>query len=190
MPLLKISLKPVFPLSPISLWQISFRMSTKVITRRRVVTVNIPTDDRILVTCVCILSDLSYLDFIVHHCKWQIIDGYDNKKNHSHNCVSAFSFLFWYKPGLQHTYDVFCQLRKTFFNLYTVHYNDVIMGAIPSQITSLTIVYSTVYADADQRKHQRPASLAFVRGIHRDRWIPRTNGQYPGKCFHLMTSSW
>ena len=22
------------------------------------------------------------------------------------------------------------------------------------------------------------------------RWIPRTNGQYRGKCFHLMTSSW
>ena len=41
------------------------------------------------------------------------------------------------------------------------------MGAIASQITSLTIVYSTVYSDADQRKHQSPASLAFVRGIHR-----------------------
>ena len=30
------------------------------------------------------------------------------------------------------------------------YYNDVIMGAISSQITSLTIVYSTVYSDADQ----------------------------------------
>ena len=58
-----------------------------------------------------------------------------------------------------------------------VHYGDVIMGAIASQITSLTIVYSTVYSDADQRKHQSSASLAFVRGIHRDRWILRTNGQ-------------
>ena len=26
-------------------------------------------------------------------------------------------------------------------------------------------------------------------GIHRDRWIPRTKGQFRGKCFHLMTSS-
>ena len=50
---------------------------------------------------------------------------------------------------------------------YWPHYNDVIMGAIASQITSLTIVYSTVYSDADQRKHQSSASLAFVRGIHR-----------------------
>ena len=41
------------------------------------------------------------------------------------------------------------------------------MGAIASQITSLTIVYSTIYSDADQRKHQSSASMAFVRGIHR-----------------------
>ena len=47
------------------------------------------------------------------------------------------------------------------------HYDDVTMGAIASQITSLTIVYSTVYSDADQRKHQSSASLTFVRGIHR-----------------------
>ena len=47
------------------------------------------------------------------------------------------------------------------------HYNDVIMGAIASQITSLTIVYSAVYSGIDQRKHQSSASLAFVRGIHR-----------------------
>ena len=70
------------------------------------------------------------------------------------------------------------------------HYNDVIMTKIASQITSLTVVYSIVYSEADQRKHQSSASLAFVWGIHRDRWIPRTKGQLRGKCFHLMTSSW
>ena len=48
-----------------------------------------------------------------------------------------------------------------------VHYDAVIVGAMASQITSRTIVYSTVYSDADQRKHQSSASLAFVRGIHR-----------------------
>ena len=47
------------------------------------------------------------------------------------------------------------------------HHNDVIMGAIAFHITSLMIVYSTVYSDADQRIHQSSASLAFVRGIHR-----------------------
>ena len=56
------------------------------------------------------------------------------------------------------------------------HYTDVIMIARASQITSLMIVYSTVYSGADQRKHESSApSLAFVRGIHR--WIPRTKGQ-------------
>ena len=41
------------------------------------------------------------------------------------------------------------------------------MSKMASQITSLTIVYSTVYSGADQRKHQSSASLVFVRGIHR-----------------------
>ena len=58
------------------------------------------------------------------------------------------------------------------------------MGAIASQITSLTIVYSTVYSDADQRKHQNSASLAFVWGIHRGpvnsphKW-PVTRNMFP-----------
>ena len=47
------------------------------------------------------------------------------------------------------------------------HYNDVIMSAMASQITSLTIVYSTVYSRRRSKKHQSSASLAFVRGIHR-----------------------
>ena len=36
------------------------------------------------------------------------------------------------------------------------------MGVMVSQITSLTIVYSTVYSGADQRKHQSSALLAFA----------------------------
>ena len=46
------------------------------------------------------------------------------------------------------------------------HYIKVIMSVTASQITSLTIVYSTVDSGADQRKHQSSASLAFLRGIH------------------------
>ena len=62
---------------------------------------------------------------------------------------------------------------------HLAHYSDVIhvMAAMASQITSLTIVYSTVYAGVDQSKHQSSVPLAIVWGIHRDRWIPRTNGQ-------------
>ena len=33
----------------------------------------------------------------------------------------------------------------------TMHYSEVIMGTMSSQITSLTIVYSTVYSGADKK---------------------------------------
>ena len=49
-----------------------------------------------------------------------------------------------------------------------------VTGPLCGEFTSLTIVYSTVYSDADQWKHKSSASLAFVRGIHRSRWIPHT----------------
>ena len=58
-----------------------------------------------------------------------------------------------------------------------IHHSDVIMGAMASQITSLTIVYSTVYSGEYQRKHQSSASLAFVRGIHR--WPVNSPHKWP-----------
>ena len=93
-------------------------------------------------------------------------------------CSDMCRLMTWYLISI-------LKVRTAWF-----HYHVVIMGTIASQITSITIVYSTVYSDADQRKHQSSASLAFVRRIHRDRWIPRTKGQLRGKCFHLMTSSY
>ena len=58
-----------------------------------------------------------------------------------------------------------------------IHYNGVIMGAMASQITSLTIVYSTIYSDAEQTKHQNSASLAFVRRIRR--WPVNSPHKWP-----------
>ena len=65
------------------------------------------------------------------------------------------------------------------------------MGTIASEITSLTIVYTIIYSDADQRKHQTSTSLAFVRGIHRG----PVNGEFTAQMasnaaffFHLMMS--
>ena len=55
------------------------------------------------------------------------------------------------------------------------HYIDVMMGAMASQVTSLTIVDSSIYSGRSKkiwtwtwtwRKHQSSASLIFVRGIH------------------------
>ena len=45
-------------------------------------------------------------------------------------------------------------------------HTDVTMGAMAFQITSLTIVCSTVYSGANQRKYQSSTSLDFVRGIY------------------------
>ena len=80
--------------------------------------------------------------------------------------VAGF-YLYVYAPGLLHWHcDKHSARLKWPYNR-KMHYDDVIMGAIASQTTSLTIVYSTVYSDGDQRKYQSSASLAFVRGIHR-----------------------
>ena len=60
---------------------------------------------------------------------------------------------------------------------FPFHYSDVTMGAMGSQITSLMIVYSTVYSGADLRKYQSSSSLAFVRGIHR--WPMNSPHKWP-----------
>ena len=62
----------------------------------------------------------------------------------------------WYTP-----------LIITSVNPRSYHYSDVILRAMASQITGVSMVYSTICSGSDQRKHQRSASLAFVRGIHR-----------------------
>ena len=72
------------------------------------------------------------------------------------------------------------------------HYDDVIMGTLAYQITSLTIVYSTVYSGADQSKHQSSESLAFVWGIHRGpvnsphKW-PVTRKMFPSDDVIMIT---
>ena len=62
--------------------------------------------------------------------------------------------------SVEQSWVVNCGMRNAY-------HSDVIMSATASQITGISIVYSKVCSGADQRKHQSPASLAFVRGIHR-----------------------
>ena len=63
----------------------------------------------------------------------------------------------------RHTGRVITHIRvnNTVHKATVLHYNDVIMSAMASQITSITTVYSTVYS---QRKYQSSTSLAFVWG--------------------------
>ena len=91
-----------------------------------------------------------------------------------HENIFVFSVISWHWEGT---------------GCLFYHYTDVIMKALASQITSLMIVYSTVYSGADQRKHQRCTSLAFVRGIHQWPVNSLHKGPVMWKMFHLMTSS-
>ena len=63
--------------------------------------------------------------------------------------------------------DNACNKANLILTTNNNHYDDVIMDSIASQITSLTIVYSTFHSGADQSKHQSSASLAFVWEIQR-----------------------
>ena len=56
-----------------------------------------------------------------------------------------------------------------------IYYSDVILSAMASQISSPTIVYSTVYLGADKKTH--PRHWPFLGEFAGDRWIPRTKGQ-------------
>ena len=64
----------------------------------------------------------------------------------------------------------------------SLHYNDIIMSAMVSGITSLMIVYSTVCSSSDQRKHQSSTTLAYVRGIHQ--WL--VNSPHKGSVTRKM----
>ena len=71
------------------------------------------------------------------------------------------------------------------------------MGAMPSQITSLTIVDLTVYTDADQRKRESSALLAICAAnsavpgeFPPQRPVTRSFHVFFDLRLHLMTSSW
>ena len=89
-----------------------------------------------------------------------------------------------------------CNFKTHFTDWYHAHslcyhYNNVILSGMASQVTSLTVVYSTVYPGAVLRKHQSSASLVFVRGIHRSpvnspHKGPVTRKMFPS-CFKWMS---
>ena len=72
------------------------------------------------------------------------------------------AFYIFFKNWLK---LAFCQTDSRYE--WRVHYSDIIMSAMASQITGVSIVCSAVCLGGDQRKHQGSASLAFVGGIHR-----------------------
>ena len=118
-----------------------------------------------------------------------------DRRDQSPILVDYLHFFKWLIHHIPVRYNV-CSWQAHMTSLYILnflrknHYNDVIMGNMASQITSLTIVYSTVYLCADLRKHRSSAPLDFVRGIHRGPVNFPRKGPGTRKFFHLMTSSW
>ena len=93
-------------------------------------------------------------------------------------------FFIWitspYPSELLHWYSV-RKSREIWTN--KLHYSNVILSAMASQITGVWIVCSTVCSGADKKKHQSSVSLAFVRGIHRWRVGSRHKGPVTRKMF-------
>ena len=108
---------------------------------------------------------------------------FDQIMAYSHYAIHCYNLIYHMK--LRFTYNHFFYLNILSRKIHMFHYSGVIIGAIASQNTSLTIVYSTVYSGADQKKYRSSACGEFPA----DRRIPRKNGHLRGKCFHLTTSS-
>ena len=91
---------------------------------------------------------------------------HDKGPKESCYCIHIVRDKIVYENDIFHPYCAEMSLHfLSFLNDELVqHNNDVIMGIMASEITSLMIVYSTVYSGTDERKHQSSASLAFVRG--------------------------
>ena len=90
------------------------------------------------------------------------------------NLFIYFLFSTWVKP--------YCFLLIVG---WLIHNNYVTMSTLASQITSLTIVYSSVYSGPNQRKHQSSASFDFVMGIHRWPMNSPHKGPVTRKMIHI-----
>ena len=113
---------------------------------------------RVLCQLIVIVNNLWQLNTIDIYQQWQ--QAWELLRHTDRSVSSWLLKMSWCQIGVRPS-------TTTMLNIQ--HYNEVIMVAIASQLTSLAIVFSTVYLDLDQRKHQSSASLAFVQGIH---WRP------------------
>ena len=88
----------------------------------------------------------------------------DFSRNISISAIKSFVFIFNF--SVRFAYRKQHEWRHG-HDRYHHHYSDVMMRAMASQITGVSIVYSIVCLCADLRKYQSSASLAFLGGIHR-----------------------
>ena len=122
------------------------------------------------VMAYCLMASSHYLKqcwLTINEIRWHSYEGNVSLNTHDINPLVVFeNFDIWNQNYISHG-KINTSLFQALFQLSALHYSDVIRSAMASQITSLVIVYSTVYWGADQRKHKSSASLAFEMGIHR-----------------------
>ena len=108
----------------------------------------------------------------------------------SYNLISVSIIINLLLLSLSTLYLSLLSMLSPLILFLRYYYNGVIMSAVASQITGVSIVYSTVCSDSDQRKHQSSASLAFVRGIRR--WPVNSPHKWPvtRKIFPFNDVSW
>ena len=111
------------------------------------------------------------LEYDTHHC-FEMSTVPQNLwltfENHSSVPYQLTTVRFGHDCCRYEKYDFCLDCLFCLDNGYVLtHYSGVIIGAMPSQITGISIVNSTVFSTIDRRKHQSSASLASVRGIHR-----------------------
>ena len=100
-------------------------------------------------------------------------------KNHGMQLLThALTLLNSYFPGLMAAISQ-TTFSNAFFMNGNFHYNHVIMSAMASQITSITIVYSTVYSMRKSKEISKPR----VTGLC-DRWL--VNSPHKGPITRKM----
>ena len=92
----------------------------------------------------------------------------ENVNNFTSTMLCYYTIL--HKAGVVR--KILDRLRASHFT--NLHYSDAIMDAMASQITGVSIIYSTICSGVDKKKHQSSASLAFVREFTGDWWFPLT----------------
>ena len=104
--------------------------------------------------------DINLMNSRLPHRQWNKREWYGK--------IDPYHYITTHNLGAKRKRNIWNLLYRLWIQYFSLqHYNDIKMGSMASQITSLTTIYTTVYSGADQRTHQSSASLAFVRGIHR-----------------------
>ena len=85
--------------------------------------------------------------------------------------ITQFIFILitWYRGGAFYPSDAslsYAHVEITKWCIW-VHYSDVTMRLMTSSINIVSSICSTICFGGHQRKHQKSASLVFMRGIHR-----------------------